>query len=259
MADDVVSSAGLQSDHARSGPQGFAVHDARHHGRRSTTARRSTLTAAQVGHDQQAAPTLDLRAAGARGRDGRMRRSAARSSAAPGDAGHDHHVGDVGQRRHHADDHRRSRPRAHARDDRRSGNGERPRRSSRRRSPSTRSPITSSTASSRRSNRRRSSRRASRSSRSMVSISNKDGLLMPGMNGEVTIKAADLSKVIQVPIDAIRATNELAPVARMFGMSGRHARRTSCAAISSATEGNDGHSRALRRRRAARQARTRCD
>lgn len=52
-----------------------------------------------------------------------------------------------------------------------------------------------------------------------VSISNKDGLLMPGMNGEVTVKAADLKNVLQVPIDAIRATNELAPVTRMFGMS----------------------------------------
>jgi HlyD family secretion protein len=52
----------------------------------------------------------------------------------------------------------------------------------------------------------------------MVSISNKEGLLMPGMNGEVTIKAADLHNVLQVPIDAIRATNELAPVARMFSI-----------------------------------------
>jgi len=52
----------------------------------------------------------------------------------------------------------------------------------------------------------------------MVSISNKDGLLMPGMNGEVTVRAADLKNVVQVPIDAIRATNELAPVSRMFGI-----------------------------------------
>jgi len=51
-----------------------------------------------------------------------------------------------------------------------------------------------------------------------VSISNKEGLLMPGMNGEVTIKAADLSNVLQVPIDAVRATNELASVSRMFGI-----------------------------------------
>jgi len=53
----------------------------------------------------------------------------------------------------------------------------------------------------------------------LVSISNKDGLLMPGMNGEVTIKAADLTSVVQVPIDAVRPTNELAPVARMFSLS----------------------------------------
>jgi HlyD family secretion protein len=52
----------------------------------------------------------------------------------------------------------------------------------------------------------------------LVSISNKDGLLMPGMNGEVTIKAADLTAVLQVPIDAVRPTNELAPVARMFSV-----------------------------------------
>jgi HlyD family secretion protein len=52
----------------------------------------------------------------------------------------------------------------------------------------------------------------------LVSISNKDGLLMPGMNGEVTIKAADLTAVLQVPIDAVRPTNELAPVARMFSL-----------------------------------------
>jgi hypothetical protein len=39
------------------------------------------------------------------------------------------------------------------------------------------------------------------------------------MNGEVTIKAADLTAVLQVPIDAVRPTNELAPVARMFSLS----------------------------------------
>ena len=53
----------------------------------------------------------------------------------------------------------------------------------------------------------------------MVSIDNKDGLLMPGMNGEVTIHAADLTNVVQIPIDAIRTTSELAPVARMFAVS----------------------------------------
>lgn len=51
-----------------------------------------------------------------------------------------------------------------------------------------------------------------------ITIDNRDGLLMPGMSGEVTIKAADLKNVVQVPIDAIRQTSELAPVARMFGI-----------------------------------------
>jgi HlyD family secretion protein len=51
-----------------------------------------------------------------------------------------------------------------------------------------------------------------------ITIDNREGLLMPGMNGEVTIKAADLTNVVQVPIDAIRATNELAPVSRMFSI-----------------------------------------
>lgn len=50
----------------------------------------------------------------------------------------------------------------------------------------------------------------------LITIDNHEHLLMPGMNGEVTIRAADLSKVVQIPIDAIRATNELAPVSRMF-------------------------------------------
>ena len=53
----------------------------------------------------------------------------------------------------------------------------------------------------------------------MVNIDNKEGLLMPGMNGEVTIRAADLTNVAQIPIDATRSTSELAPVARMFSVS----------------------------------------
>jgi multidrug efflux pump subunit AcrA (membrane-fusion protein) len=52
-----------------------------------------------------------------------------------------------------------------------------------------------------------------------ITIDNHEGLLMPGMNGEATIRAADLSNVVQIPIDAIRPTTELAPVSRMFGVS----------------------------------------
>jgi len=52
----------------------------------------------------------------------------------------------------------------------------------------------------------------------LITIDNHEGLLMPGMSGEVTIHAADLKNVVQIPIDAIRNTSELAPVARMFGI-----------------------------------------
>jgi HlyD family secretion protein len=52
----------------------------------------------------------------------------------------------------------------------------------------------------------------------LITIDNREGLLMPGMSGEVTIKAADLTNVVQVPIDAVRPTNELAPIARMFAV-----------------------------------------
>lgn len=52
----------------------------------------------------------------------------------------------------------------------------------------------------------------------LVSVDNRDGLLFNGMNGEVTIHATDLPRALQVPIDAIRPTNELAPVARMFSI-----------------------------------------
>jgi HlyD family secretion protein len=51
-----------------------------------------------------------------------------------------------------------------------------------------------------------------------ITIDNRGGLLMPGMNGEVTIRAADLKNVVQIPIDAVRETKELAPVSRMFGI-----------------------------------------
>jgi HlyD family secretion protein len=52
----------------------------------------------------------------------------------------------------------------------------------------------------------------------LITIDNPEELLLPGMSGEVTIKAADLANVVQVPIDAVRATNELAPIARMFAV-----------------------------------------
>lgn len=52
----------------------------------------------------------------------------------------------------------------------------------------------------------------------MVSIDNQERLLMPGMDGEVTILAERRSHVLTVPADAVRGAGELSSVARLFGM-----------------------------------------
>jgi HlyD family secretion protein len=53
----------------------------------------------------------------------------------------------------------------------------------------------------------------------LVSISNTDKALMPGMNGVVTIQAQTVKNVVAVPIDAVRTTKELGSIARLFGMN----------------------------------------
>jgi HlyD family secretion protein len=50
----------------------------------------------------------------------------------------------------------------------------------------------------------------------LVTIDNHERLLMPGMNGEVTILAARRAGVLAVPVDAVRAANELVAIARVF-------------------------------------------
>lgn len=52
----------------------------------------------------------------------------------------------------------------------------------------------------------------------MVSIDNHERLLMPGMDGEVTILADRRSNVLAVPADAVRGASELSSVARLFGI-----------------------------------------
>ena len=53
----------------------------------------------------------------------------------------------------------------------------------------------------------------------LVTIDNHERLLMPGMNGEVTIVAARKPNVLAVPVDAIRPSNELVAIARVFQRS----------------------------------------
>lgn len=50
----------------------------------------------------------------------------------------------------------------------------------------------------------------------LVSIDNHERLLMPGMNGEVTIVAQRRPNVVAVPVDAVRPANELVAIARAF-------------------------------------------
>lgn len=52
----------------------------------------------------------------------------------------------------------------------------------------------------------------------LVSISNQEGLLMPGMNGEVTIRVAERDNVLAVPVDALRTAREMAPIAEALGL-----------------------------------------
>lgn len=53
----------------------------------------------------------------------------------------------------------------------------------------------------------------------LVSIDNHERLLMPGMNGEVTIIAERRSNVVAIPVDAVRRANELVAIARVFQRS----------------------------------------
>ena len=52
----------------------------------------------------------------------------------------------------------------------------------------------------------------------LVSVSNEQGLLLPGMNGEVTMLVAERSGVLAVPIDALRNPRDISALAKNFGL-----------------------------------------
>jgi HlyD family secretion protein len=52
----------------------------------------------------------------------------------------------------------------------------------------------------------------------LVSIANENGLLLPGMNGEVTIAIAMRNNVLAVSLDAVRSVRELPTVATALGL-----------------------------------------
>jgi HlyD family secretion protein len=52
----------------------------------------------------------------------------------------------------------------------------------------------------------------------LIAIDNENGLLLPGMNGEVTISIAQRNNVMAVPLDAVRSMREIPTVAIALGM-----------------------------------------
>ncbi len=52
----------------------------------------------------------------------------------------------------------------------------------------------------------------------LVSIANENGLLLPGMNGEVTISISSRTGVLAVPLDAVRSARELPALAPGLGL-----------------------------------------
>jgi HlyD family secretion protein len=52
----------------------------------------------------------------------------------------------------------------------------------------------------------------------LISISNEDGLLLPGMNGEISMTVDRRDNVLAVPLDAVRTARELPTVAASLGL-----------------------------------------
>ena len=52
----------------------------------------------------------------------------------------------------------------------------------------------------------------------LISIANENGLLLPGMNGEVTISISERTGVLAVPLDAVRNARELPALATSLGL-----------------------------------------
>jgi HlyD family secretion protein len=53
----------------------------------------------------------------------------------------------------------------------------------------------------------------------LVSLENRDGLLMPGMNGEVAIVSERRENVLSIPNEAIRSVREAAQAAALLGLN----------------------------------------
>jgi len=52
----------------------------------------------------------------------------------------------------------------------------------------------------------------------LISLDNEDGVLLPGMNGEVSVQVNRHDDVVSVPLDAVRSVREVATVATALGL-----------------------------------------
>ncbi len=52
----------------------------------------------------------------------------------------------------------------------------------------------------------------------LISLANEDGLLLPGMNGEVSVQVQQRENVVVVPVDAVRTVRELPALATTLGL-----------------------------------------
>ena len=59
----------------------------------------------------------------------------------------------------------------------------------------------------------------------LVAVSNRDGLLMPGMNGEVSVLVERRDNVVSVPIDAVRPPRDITSAAAALGLNPDSVRR----------------------------------
>jgi HlyD family secretion protein len=74
----------------------------------------------------------------------------------------------------------------------------------------------------------------------LVSLENADGALLPGMNGEVTMRVQERTDVLAVPNDAVRSARDLAPAALALGMTEDSARKLMQAQLASRRSGPPG-------------------
>lgn len=58
----------------------------------------------------------------------------------------------------------------------------------------------------------------------IVSLDNREGLLLPGMTGEVVVQVAERTAVLTVPVDAVRSVRDAAALAATLGVSTATAR-----------------------------------